>query len=93
MNRPSRVINTSLVAILRSFQSLIVGAYILGATTCRATSGAVRGLMSGLLVDLHRSPLLAWIKSASRVSAISHSRRGAQRPPPFTSRECRAALG
>jgi preprotein translocase subunit SecF len=60
----ARSINTSLVAILPVFSVLIVGAYILGATTLQSYGLALFvGLMSGAYSSIFiASPLLAWMK-------------------------------
>jgi preprotein translocase subunit SecF len=60
----ARSINTSLVAIMPVFSILIVGAYILGATTLQSYGLALFvGLMSGAYSSIFiASPLLAWMK-------------------------------
>jgi preprotein translocase subunit SecF len=60
----ARSINTSLVAIMPVFSVLIVGAYILGATTLQSYGLALFvGLMSGAYSSIFiASPLLAWMK-------------------------------
>jgi len=80
----ARSINTSLVAILPVFSVLIVGAYILGATTLQSYGLALFvGLMSGAYSSIFiASPLLAWMKEreprfkelAIRVAARSDHR-------------------
>jgi preprotein translocase subunit SecF len=78
----ARSINTSLVAILPVLAVLVVGAYILGATTLQNYGLALFvGLMSGAYSSIFiASPLLAWMKErepryrelAARVSRSEH---------------------
>ena len=80
----ARSINTSLVAILPVFSVLVVGAYILGATTLQNYGLALFvGLMSGAYSSIFiASPLLAWMKEreprfqelAARVASRSEHR-------------------
>ncbi len=80
----ARSINTSLVAILPVFSVLVVGAYILGATTLKNYGLALFvGLMSGAYSSIFiASPLLAWMKErepryqelAARVASRSEHR-------------------
>ena len=80
----ARSINTSLVAILPVFSVLVVGAYILGATTLQSYGLALFvGLLSGAYSSIFiASPLLAWMKEreprfkelAVRVAARSDHR-------------------
>ena len=60
----ARSINTSLVAILPVFSILVVGAYILGATTLQNYGLALFvGVLSGAYSSIFiASPLLAWMK-------------------------------
>jgi len=60
----ARSINTSLVAIMPVLSVLVVGAYILGATTLQNYGLALFvGLMSGAYSSIFiASPLLAWLK-------------------------------
>jgi len=60
----ARSINTSLVAIMPVFSVLVVGAYILGATTLQSYGVALFvGLLSGAYSSIFiASPLLAWMK-------------------------------
>ncbi len=60
----ARSINTSLVAILPVLSVLIVGAYILGATTLQNYGLALAvGLFSGAYSSIFiASPLLSWMK-------------------------------
>ena len=79
----ARSINTSLVAILPVLSVLVVGAYILGATTLQNYGLALFvGLMSGAYSSIFiASPLLAWMKErepryqelAARVSRSEHT--------------------
>ena len=79
----ARSINTSLVAILPVLSVLVVGAYILGATTLQNYGLALFvGLMSGAYSSIFiASPLLAWMKErepryrelAARVNRSEHS--------------------
>ena len=79
----ARSINTSLVAILPVLAVLLVGAYLLGATTLENYGLALFvGLMSGAYSSIFiASPLLAWLKErepryqelAARVARTSHS--------------------
>ena len=79
----ARSINTSLVAILPVLAVLLVGAYLLGATTLENYGLALFvGLMSGAYSSIFiASPLLAWLKErepryqelAARVSRTTHS--------------------
>ncbi len=78
----ARSINTSLVAILPVLAVLVVGAYILGATTLQNYGLALFvGLMSGAYSSIFiASPLLAWMKErepryrelAARVARSEH---------------------
>ncbi len=78
----ARSINTSLVAILPVLAVLVVGAYILGATTLQNYGLALFvGLMSGAYSSIFiASPLLAWMKErepryrelAARVNRSEH---------------------
>ncbi len=78
----ARSINTSLVAILPVMAVLVVGAYILGATTLQNYGLALFvGLMSGAYSSIFiASPLLAWMKErepryrelAARVNRSEH---------------------
>ena len=80
----ARSINTSLVAILPVFSVLVVGAYILGATTLQNYGLALFvGLLSGAYSSIFiASPLLAWMKEreprfqelAARVASRSEHR-------------------
>jgi preprotein translocase subunit SecF len=60
----ARSINTSLVAIFPVLSVLIIGAYVLGATTLQSYGLALFvGLMSGAYSSIFiASPLLAWMK-------------------------------
>ena len=79
----ARSINTSLVAILPVLAVLLVGAYLLGATTLENYGLALFvGLMSGAYSSIFiASPLLAWLKErepryqelAARVARTTHS--------------------
>jgi preprotein translocase subunit SecF len=79
----ARSINTSLVAILPVLSVLVVGAYILGATTLQNYGLALFvGLMSGAYSSIFiASPLLAWMKErepryrelAMRVNRSEHA--------------------
>ena len=79
----ARSINTSLVAILPVLAVLVVGAYILGATTLQNYGLALFvGLMSGAYSSIFiASPLLAWMKErepryqelAARVGRSAHT--------------------
>jgi preprotein translocase subunit SecF len=79
----ARSINTSLVAILPVLAVLVVGAYILGATTLQDYGLALFvGLVSGAYSSIFiASPLLAWLKErepryqelAARVARTQHS--------------------
>lgn len=79
----ARSINTSLVAILPVLAVLVVGAYILGATTLQNYGLALFvGLMSGAYSSIFiASPFLAWLKErepryqelASRVGRNAHT--------------------
>jgi len=79
----ARSINTSLVAILPVMAVLVVGAYILGATTLQNYGLALFvGLMSGAYSSIFiASPLLAWMKErepryqelAARVQRTEHA--------------------
>ncbi len=79
----ARSINTSLVAILPVLAVLVVGAYILGATTLQNYGLALFvGLMSGAYSSIFiASPLLAWMKErepryrelAARVQRSEHT--------------------
>ncbi|MBW4029159.1 MAG: protein translocase subunit SecF [Acidobacteria bacterium] len=79
----ARSINTSLVAILPVLAVLLVGAYLLGATTLENYGLALFvGLMSGAYSSIFiASPLLAWLKErepryqelAARVARTSHA--------------------
>ena len=80
----ARSINTSMVAILPVLSVLLIGAYLLGATTLQNYGLALFvGLMSGAYSSIFiASPLLAWMKEhepryqelAERVSARSGRR-------------------
>ncbi|HEY5121578.1 MAG TPA: hypothetical protein VII84_08385, partial [Acidimicrobiales bacterium] len=79
----ARSINTSLVAILPVLSVLVVGAYILGATTLQNYGLALFvGLTSGAYSSIFiASPLLAWMKErepryrelAARVNRSEHA--------------------
>ena len=92
----ARSINTSLVAILPVLSVLLVGAYLLGATTLQNYGLALFvGLLSGAYSSIFiASPLLAWMKEreprfrdlAARVAQRSEHTRPDVPPAPRCSR-------
>lgn len=91
-----RSINTSVVAILPIFSVLVVGAFILGATTLQDFGlsmliGLTTGVYSSLFIA---SPLLAWLKEREPRYASIRKRltgRGESTATPLTPAAARAA--